>query len=446
MGQHRLAHDVADRENMRNVRSHLLVDGDEAALVDGDARRFGADAAAVGPAADGHQHRVENVLPGAVGAFEGDVETVLLGLDARDLGFQANFLVALLDSLGERRDDVAIHARNQLVHHLDDADLRTQRVVDRRHLEADDPAAQDEQPLGDVEQLECAGRIPDAGVLGDETWRDRLRAGRDDRVGEADDLRPLGGFDGEGLRRGELAFAPDDDDLALAGEAREPRRQPLDDALLPTAHPPEIDAGSAELYAMRAEVSGFIYHFSYVQQRLRGYAADVETNAAERLVPLDEHDLLPEVGGAKGGGIAAWARAEHEYVAFEIGFGGRLRRWRRSLRGWRSRRCGRRGRFRGRGRGRGLARPGRQQRPLAHLVADLDLDLADHARLWRGDIQGGLVALQGQEHFLLGDRLARLDVDFDDRHVLEVADIGKPDLACHQGSLRVVQNDVISRN
>jgi len=47
---------------------------------------------------------------------------------------------------------------------------------------------------------------------------------------------------------------------------------------------------------------------------------------------------------------------------------------------------------------------------------------------------------------LLGDRLARLDVDFDDRHVLEVADIGKPDLACHQGSLRVVQNDVISRN
>ena len=117
-------------------------------------------AAAVGPAADGHQHRVEHVLSGAVGALERDVETVLLGLDARDLGLQANFLVALLDPLGERRDDVAIRARNQLVHHFDDADLRAQGVIDRRHLEADDAAAEDQQPLGDVEEFERAGRSP----------------------------------------------------------------------------------------------------------------------------------------------------------------------------------------------------------------------------------------------------------------------------------------------
>ena len=45
----------------RDVGAHLLVDGDEAALVDLDARRVGADAAAVRAAADGDEHAVERL-------------------------------------------------------------------------------------------------------------------------------------------------------------------------------------------------------------------------------------------------------------------------------------------------------------------------------------------------------------------------------------------------
>ncbi len=41
--QHRLADDVADGEDVVDVGAHLLVDGDEAALVDLDARRLRAD-------------------------------------------------------------------------------------------------------------------------------------------------------------------------------------------------------------------------------------------------------------------------------------------------------------------------------------------------------------------------------------------------------------------
>ncbi len=73
----------------------------------------------------------------------------------------------------------------------------------------------------------------------------------------------------------------------------------------------------------------------------------------------------------------------------------------------------------------------RQQRALAHLVADLDLDLADHAGFRRGHVERRLVAFERENHIFLGDGLAGLDVNLDDRHVLEVADIGKLDVTRH---------------
>jgi hypothetical protein len=50
VGQHGLADDVADGEDVRDVGAHLFVDGNEAALVDGDAGCAGTDAAQKGSA------------------------------------------------------------------------------------------------------------------------------------------------------------------------------------------------------------------------------------------------------------------------------------------------------------------------------------------------------------------------------------------------------------
>src|SRR5271154_894048 len=47
VGEHRLADDVADGEDMRNIGAHLAIDRDEAALVDSHASRLGADPLAV---------------------------------------------------------------------------------------------------------------------------------------------------------------------------------------------------------------------------------------------------------------------------------------------------------------------------------------------------------------------------------------------------------------
>jgi hypothetical protein len=57
--QHRLADDVADGVDVRDIGSQLRIDGDEAALIDGDAGLFGGELLAVRRAADGDQHEVE---------------------------------------------------------------------------------------------------------------------------------------------------------------------------------------------------------------------------------------------------------------------------------------------------------------------------------------------------------------------------------------------------
>ena len=60
--QHRLADDVADREDRRLVGPPLLVDDDEAAIVDLDARAVEARDLRVRPPADRDQHAIEELL------------------------------------------------------------------------------------------------------------------------------------------------------------------------------------------------------------------------------------------------------------------------------------------------------------------------------------------------------------------------------------------------
>ena len=73
--EHRLADDVADREDVRHVRAHLVVDGDPAALVHVHAGLLGGDRLAVRAPADREQHAVVDLgrrrRRRAIGALEG---------------------------------------------------------------------------------------------------------------------------------------------------------------------------------------------------------------------------------------------------------------------------------------------------------------------------------------------------------------------------------------
>ena len=157
--QHRLADDVADRENRRLVRAALFVDHDEAALIDLDVRLLETGNLRVRPAPDRDQHPVEQLVLGFDLAFESHARAVRLGLDLHDLRLEQHVLHGLVHALCEDVHEIAIGARQQTWSHLHDGDRAAERGVDRSQLEADVAAANHQQRFRDVGEIERRGRV-----------------------------------------------------------------------------------------------------------------------------------------------------------------------------------------------------------------------------------------------------------------------------------------------
>lgn len=93
---------------------------------------------------------------------------------------------------GEARAYRATGTADDLAHSLDNRDPAAQCVVDLGHLQTDDSAADDEQPLGDVLQRERAGAVKDPGSFGQKQQAHWFRPAGDDGVLNADRLGALG--------------------------------------------------------------------------------------------------------------------------------------------------------------------------------------------------------------------------------------------------------------
>ena len=137
----------------------------------------------------------------------------------------------LLAPAGKRLDEGSVNTRQKLVGHLDDGDLTAERRVDLTELETDVAAADHEEPLRHLAELERRRRVHDtlAGE-GEAGQSGRRRAGRDDRVLEAHLLR-LVALDVELARALEHGAAADDVDPLGLRDGREPAREPADDPL-----------------------------------------------------------------------------------------------------------------------------------------------------------------------------------------------------------------------
>ena len=267
-------------------------------------------------------------------------------------------------------------------------------------------------------------------VLRDERQKDRLRAGRDDRLAKADRFFPTLGRDLELVGRDELGRSLHDLDLALLGEPREAAGQAADHAVLPVGKLVEVDLGLAELKAVRRHLARLGDHLGGVQERLGGDAADVQADPAERRIALDQHGLEPEIGRPEGRRVAPRPRAQHHELRLDVAFArrrpGRRRRLLRLLILWPLgllilRRLGPR-------RLRRLGLEQEDQIALGHPVAGLDLDLLDRARRGCRHLHARLVGFERDHRVLGGEPVARLDVDLDHLDVLEVADVRDLDL------------------
>ena len=133
-------------------------------VVSRDASLLGSDELAVGAAAHGDEHPVEGVSRRRLRAVERHHEALGPGFDVGHLGLEVDVLVLPGDPLGQRADQVLVCPRDELVHHFGDGDPGTELVIDGGHLEPDDPAAQDKQPLRHPAELQRAGGVDDPRV------------------------------------------------------------------------------------------------------------------------------------------------------------------------------------------------------------------------------------------------------------------------------------------
>ena len=95
VSQHGLAYEITDSEDVRNIGSLLLVDGNETTLVNRHPGFVGVQFIAVGSAAYGHQDAVEHLWCRCLLAVESDPQTVLPRVDMGHAGFEQDCLVAL---------------------------------------------------------------------------------------------------------------------------------------------------------------------------------------------------------------------------------------------------------------------------------------------------------------------------------------------------------------
>ena len=173
-------------------------------------------------------------------------------------------------------------------------------------------------------QLQRAGRIDDARIFRHERQHDRLRARRDDRLGELHDdlLAVLAGSPrcdadrGTGRRRVTTLTL-----RALAMPASPPVSLPTTFSLWARSLS-RSTLGAAKRDAMRGEGLHLVHHGRGVQQGFGGNAADVQAHPAQRRIALHQHRLQSKIGGPKCRRVAARACAQHHDVAIDVGTAG----------------------------------------------------------------------------------------------------------------------------
>ena len=117
--------------------------------------------------------------------------------------------------------------------------------------------------------------------------------------------RPI---DLELVRRGEPADAATTVTLrCLASPARPPVSRLTTPSFQPRSFPMSI-VRLAERRCRARPSPRFLDHLGGVQQRLGRDAADVQADPAELRPALHQHDLLAQIGGPEGGGVAARPR------------------------------------------------------------------------------------------------------------------------------------------
>jgi hypothetical protein len=191
--------------------------------------------------------------------------------------------------------DLEIHARAaNLVEELDHGDVRAETRPHRRHLEADDAAANDRHLLGHLLQGDGTRARNDALLVNLEAGeRRRLAACRDENVlADHARLAAVVELDLDRVLVLEGARALDVLDAVLLEQELDALGQAVDRLVLGLHQLLEVQLDVADLdAAVFRVVEDLVVEMRVVEERFRGDAADVEAGAAEGSALLDTCDL-----------------------------------------------------------------------------------------------------------------------------------------------------------
>ena len=95
-----------------------------------------------------------------VPTIERDGDAVLFLLDGHDTGVEEDRLEHRVEFLRQRAYEIAVSTGQESGQHFHHRDFRAERGIDGTHLESDITAADHQQFLGHLLELERAGGIP----------------------------------------------------------------------------------------------------------------------------------------------------------------------------------------------------------------------------------------------------------------------------------------------
>ena len=313
--QHRGTGKIADREDVGHVGPSLRIHRDHAAIVDHDPRLVQSQISTVGDPAGRDQYGVVgDRFSGCVRPFEPRPQAVRTRVEARQAGVEQDAIEAASVISLPHLHQVTIGPRHQPIRGFDDVEAGPEGGIHRPQLKPDHTASDDQQTLRTLRQGERRGRVEDARIVGQAWQTRRARTRRDDRVCEAQRLWRVAAVDRERVWIGEPSVAAHDRHLARLRHRRQPRGEPTNRGILPSAQPIQVDHRLAERHPVGGERARGVDHRTGVEQRFRRNTADVQTHTPQRRMPFDQHRAQSEIGGAKRRRVAAGPRPQHQAI------------------------------------------------------------------------------------------------------------------------------------
>src|SRR3990167_2748484 len=323
--QHGAANHVTNGVNARYAAGALVVDIDEAALVQIDTAIGGQQIGGHRTTADRHDQFVEGQLLLAFGIGEVDGDLLLLHFGAGYPRPQANLQTLLGQGLQGFLGDLLVGSREKLVQRLDHGDVGAQAGPHRTQFQTDHTGTDHTQGLGHALEFQGAGGVDDH-ILVDRSRRNVHWLG----TGSNNHVLGLNHLSGA-VQRGDfhllagqqLAVAFQQGHAVGLEQRADTAGEVFDDVALARNHRRHVDADALGLDTMDGKAGfGFVILPGAVQQSLGRNATDVQAGTAEGdlalfvLVLLDAGGLQTELSSLDGGHIAARAGTDDYHVEF----------------------------------------------------------------------------------------------------------------------------------